>query len=722
LTNDTLNGVVVTTSNTDVTATTEGPLSIDVNGVITVAANTPNGVYPITYTLCSTSLTPQICDTATAYVGVLVPGIHITKDGVYADANGDGFTSVGDVINYNFVVTNSGSTVLTNITVTDNNAVVTGGPLATLAIGASNSTMFTAVHTITAADIAAGYVYNLATATGTDTNGNPVTDTSSDPIPDPNPCVGCVVDPVCPDCTIVELTNNTFAINDINDTYINTPVSGNVLTNDFDLEGNTQVVTANTNPTNGTVVVNSNGTYTYTPNTNYVGTDSFTYTVCDNGTPQACDTATVTINVEQNPLPTDNSVVANNDAVITEVGTPVIVSVLSNDFDPNGNPFTITPGSVTTPVNGTVTVNPDGTITYTPNPLFVGEDTFTYQICDNQIPQACDTATVIVTVLPLSNLNTTYAIDDSYFINCSSNSTMNLLDNDYDLESNTQTINTIPVVQPLHGTVIINSDGTFIYTVSGCYTGPDSFIYQVCDNGTQQECDIATVYLLISANQSPVVTGTFPVANVQGCSATAAPAAVTTVTALETMGLTIADDCTPDATLVVTSADTSAGTCPIVVARTYTITDACGNFTTATQTINVQDTTAPVVTGTISVANVQGCSATAAPAAVTTVSALEGLGLTIADACTPDATLIVTSADTSAGTCPIVVTRTYTITDACGNFTTATQTINIQDTTAPVVTGTIPVATAQGCSASAAPSPVSTVVALEVLFGISVSD
>ena len=79
-----------------------------------------------------------------------------------------------------------------------------------------------------------------------------------------------------------------------------------------------------------------------------------------------------------------------------------------------------------------------------------------------------------------------------------SNNNFDFLNNDYDLESNTQTINTIPVVQPLHGTVSINSDVTFNYTVSGCYTGPDSFIYQVCDNGTQQKCDVATVYLLIS--------------------------------------------------------------------------------------------------------------------------------------------------------------------------------------------------------------------------------
>ena len=45
------------------------------------------------------------------------------------------------------------------------------------------------------------------------------------------------------------------------------------------------------------------------------------------------------------------------------------------------------------------------------------------------------------------------------------------------------------------------------------------------------------------------------------------------------------------------------------------------------------------------------------------------------------------SSDAAAGTCPIVVTRTYTVTDACGNFSTYNQTINVDDTTPPAITG-----------------------------------
>ncbi|MDR7373041.1 putative repeat protein (TIGR01451 family), partial [Flavobacterium aquidurense] len=78
-TNDTLNGVPVTADNTDVTPITEGPLSIDDKGILTLAPNTPSGSYPITYTICEVNpatglaVTPGNCDSVTDTVVVLNP-------------------------------------------------------------------------------------------------------------------------------------------------------------------------------------------------------------------------------------------------------------------------------------------------------------------------------------------------------------------------------------------------------------------------------------------------------------------------------------------------------------------------------------------------------------------------------------------------------------------------------------------------------------------------
>src|SRR6187397_2533611 len=103
---------------------------------------------------------------------------------------------------------------------------------------------------------------------------------------------------------------------------------------------------------------------------------------------------------------------------------------------------------------------------------------------------------------------------------------------------------------------------------------------------------------------------------------------------------------------------------------------------TVTQTINVDDNTSPVITGTMAAINIEGCTTADAPALLTTVTELEGQGVTITDACTPDASLTVTSSQTSTATCPFIITQTYVITYVCSNSYTVNQTINVDDNTA----------------------------------------
>jgi hypothetical protein len=225
----------------------------------------------------------------------------------------------------------------------------------------------------------------------------------------------------------------------------------------------------------------------------------------------------------------------------------------------------------------------------------------------------------------------------------------------------------------------------------------------------------------VDDNTAPVITGTLAPITIEGCTTADAPAPLTTVAALETAGLTITDACTADASLTVSSSQTSTGTCPLVITRTYIITDACGNSASVNQTINVDDNTAPVITGTLAPITIEGCTTADAPAPLTTVAALETAGLTITDACTADASLTVSSSQTSTGTCPLVITRTYIITDACGNSASVNQTINVDDNTAPVITGTLAPITIEGCTTADAPAPLTTVAALETA-GLTITD
>ena len=107
--------------------------------------------------------------------------------------------------------------------------------------------------------------------------------------------------------------------------------------------------------------------------------------------------------------------------------------------------------------------------------------------------------------------------------------------------------------------------------------------------------------------------------------------------------------------------------------RTYVATDACGNVSAPdTQVITVVDTTAPTIE---------------CPADIThECDETPDYGVAVGTDTCGDVTISL-SETTEGDGCETVITRTYVATDACGNEATCTQTITIEDTTAPVITG-----------------------------------
>jgi gliding motility-associated-like protein len=162
------------------------------------------------------------------------------------------------------------------------------------------------------------------------------------------------------------------------------PVSGNVLTNDTDVDGNPLTVTqftvvglpgtftagqTATIPGVGTLVINANGTYTFTPAPNYNGAvPTATYTVSDGqgGT----DTANLNITVTA----VNDAPVATDDTATTPEDQPVSGNVLVNDTDIDGDPLTVTQfvvGGITYPAGSTATIPGVGTLVISPNGDFV---------------------------------------------------------------------------------------------------------------------------------------------------------------------------------------------------------------------------------------------------------------------------------------------------------------------------------------------------------------
>jgi uncharacterized surface protein with fasciclin (FAS1) repeats len=195
------------------------------------------------------------------------------------------------------------------------------------------------------------------------------------------------------------------------------------------------------------------------------------------------------------------------------------------------------------------------------------------------------------------------------------------------------------------------------YTIMRVFRGTDN-----CGNEVVETQEIHVV-----DEVAPVLSG-LPAAQITAqCDNVPAPANVT-----------IADNCDDEPTLNYVQ-NITPGSCTdsYTITRTWTGTDACSNTTVFVQTITVVDTTNPVLAGTPSANITVECNAVPAAATVTAT-----------DNCDTSVNLQYNQTRTN-GSCEFnyTLTRTWTATDNCGNQTVFVQTINVQDTQAPVITG-----------------------------------
>src|SRR4030095_2359949 len=153
--------------------------------------------------------------------------------------------------------------------------------------------------------------------------------------------------------------------------------------------------------------------------------------------------------------------------------------------------------------------------------------------------------------------------------------------------------------------------------------------------------------------------------------------------------VTATDNCDTNVSLILVC--TTNGSCPLVINCTWTATDDCANTSTATRTITVQDTLAPVLLGVPASQSYQ-CLANVPPLP----------NVTATDNC--DTNVSLTLVCTTNGICPLVIHCTWTATDDCSNQSSATFIVTVQDTIAPVLAG-LPTNRTYQCLAEMAPLP-----------------
>ncbi|MCD8423463.1 Ig-like domain-containing protein, partial [Tenacibaculum finnmarkense] len=212
---------------------------------------------------------------------------------------------------------------------------------------------------------------------------------------------------------------------------------------------------------------------------------------------------TTTVDCIGNPI-------AENDTASTLKDTPITtVNVLDNDAVLDN--ATITSFDATSIKGGTVVTNGDGTFYYTPALGFIGEDTFTYTLCDDDTPtSSCSTATVTINVIsviepvlddytktPLLVGETTKSVTDKDTLN-GSQVVLGTAEGEVTLTPNPNGMNEDGFVFNPDGTITIAPEAT---------PGTYELEYQICENGAiPVNCGTTTVTIVVIDKSLPCGT------------------------------------------------------------------------------------------------------------------------------------------------------------------------------------------------------------------------
>ncbi len=216
-------------------------------------------------------------------------------------------------------------------------------------------------------------------------------------------------------------------------------------------------------------------------------------------------TVTINVGIVNSPpiADADGPYGATEDTLLT---VSAANGVLAGDTDADGNPLTahlLDPTS-----NGTLTLNPDGSFTYQPASNFSGQDSFTYRAFDGLTYS--DPVTVAINVgavndAPVADADGPYNATEDTLLTV--NAANGVLTGDTDADRNPLTAE---LVTPAgHGTLTLNSDGSFTYQPASNFSGQDSFTYRAFD-GTAYSDPVTVVINVGAVNDTPAADADGP--------------------------------------------------------------------------------------------------------------------------------------------------------------------------------------------------------------------
>ncbi len=244
------------------------------------------------------------------------------------------------------------------------------------------------------------------------------------------------------------------------------------------------------------VILTVTGTVTAAPGTILTDVASSTSTTPDpdpgnnNGTSESSRAETFVVPV----VPPNSKPVADDITVQGVTGAVIVGAVTATDPDADQ---TLTFSVVSGPSNGTLRLLPGGAFDYRSDPAFTGVDTATFKACDNGTLPECAQATMTFNIFPI-------AFDDVAQVFENESVVIPLVP---DNSSPGAKLATPLLTPPTNGAVVLNTAaGTATYTPKTGYTGPDSFVFQVCSPTAPTFCDSGTVTItVLRLNRPPVI-------------------------------------------------------------------------------------------------------------------------------------------------------------------------------------------------------------------------
>nr|WP_299240255.1 retention module-containing protein [uncultured Halomonas sp.] len=332
-----------------------------------------------------------------------------------------------------------------------------------------------------------------------------------------------------------ELNLTVTAVNDVpvaqNDSATSdedTVITGNVLANDSDVDGDQLAVsdftidddtyqageTAELDGT-GSLVITSDGSYTFTPVDNWNDqVPPVSYTVTDG---ELTNTATLDLTV----VPVNDAPIAKDDSATGDEDTALTGNVLTNDSDIDSATLSVSAFSIGTTLYqageiasiggvGALLLDGNGNYTFIPDENWNGQvPTISYTVTDGELT---DTAALDLTITPVNDApnavdNTAQGFEDNPIKG-------NVLTNDSDVDSATLSVMGFTVGETSYqagetvklsgiGSLIVGSDGSYSFTPAPNWNGQVPAISYTVTDG--ELTDKATLRLNIAAvNDAPV--------------------------------------------------------------------------------------------------------------------------------------------------------------------------------------------------------------------------